>query len=144
MARSQPGDLPPRHRHSDSTDMNMLKGHGAHSQTGALADGTCVSESKGTIHDPLSLEYETQLLMVNRDSSVFLTDNEPFQDMTVSRDLDSTPTAIILARVTSPYPALSNPTNASQKTRPKPQRSSKPLNKIDTQASHGMLATLDL
>ena len=79
MVRSQPGDLLPRHRHSDSTDMNMLKGHGAHSQTGAFAEGTCVSESKGTIHDPLSLEYETQLLMVNRDSSVFLTDNGPFQ-----------------------------------------------------------------
>lgn len=72
MVRAAPGGLLPRHRHVESAEIYVLKGSGAHPQTGAFVEGDYVSESKGAVHDPLPFEHETELLMVSRGSSVFL------------------------------------------------------------------------
>ncbi|KAL4898882.1 hypothetical protein BDW74DRAFT_189888 [Aspergillus multicolor] len=75
MARAEPGGLLPRHRHVESADIYVLKGSGAHPQTGAFVAGDYVSESKGAVHDPLPFHYETELLMVARGPSAFLADD---------------------------------------------------------------------
>lgn len=75
MVRSEPGGLLPRHRHVESAEIFVLKGSGAHPQTGAFVQGDYVSESKGAVHDPLPFECETELLLVARGPSVFLADD---------------------------------------------------------------------
>ncbi|KNG90619.1 hypothetical protein ANOM_001323 [Aspergillus nomiae NRRL 13137] len=75
MVRAQPGGLLPRHRHLDSAEIYVLKGTGAHPQTGAYAAGDYISEAKGALHDPLPFDCETELLMVSRGASVFLADD---------------------------------------------------------------------
>ncbi|KAI3021623.1 transcriptional regulator family: Fungal Specific TF [Aspergillus niger] len=64
MVRAEPGGLLPRHRHVESAEIYVLKGSGAHPQTGAFVQGDYVSESKGAVHDPLPFEHETELLML--------------------------------------------------------------------------------
>ncbi|GKZ35788.1 hypothetical protein AbraIFM66950_006583 [Aspergillus brasiliensis] len=75
MVRAEPGGLLPRHRHAESAEIYVLKGSGAHPQTGAFVQGDYVSETKGAVHDPLPFEQETELLMVSRGPSVFLADD---------------------------------------------------------------------
>ncbi|KAI2848394.1 transcriptional regulator family: Fungal Specific TF [Aspergillus niger] len=75
MVRAEPGGLLPRHRHVESAEIYVLKGSGAHPQTGAFVQGDYVSESKGAVHDSLPFEHETELLMVSRGPSVFLADD---------------------------------------------------------------------
>ncbi|KAE8153233.1 RmlC-like cupin domain-containing protein [Aspergillus avenaceus] len=75
MVRAEPGGLLPRHRHEDSAEIYVLKGGGAHPQTGSFVAGDYVSEIKGAVHDPLPFECETELLMVSRGASVFLADD---------------------------------------------------------------------
>ncbi|KAJ5341707.1 hypothetical protein N7541_010831 [Penicillium brevicompactum] len=75
MVRAQPGGLLPPHRHVDSAEIYVLKGNGAHPQTGEFTEGDYVSESKGAIHDALPFECDTELLMVSRGLSVFLAED---------------------------------------------------------------------
>ncbi|RAH71189.1 uncharacterized protein BO66DRAFT_470702 [Aspergillus aculeatinus CBS 121060] len=75
MVRAEPGGLLPRHRHVDSAEIYVLRGSGAHPQTGAFVAGDYVSESTGAVHDPLPFDCATELLMVSRGPSVFLGDN---------------------------------------------------------------------
>ncbi|XRM42915.1 hypothetical protein ABZX51_006124 [Aspergillus tubingensis] len=44
MVRAEPGGLLPRHRHVESAEIYVLKGSGAHPQTGAFVQGDYVSE----------------------------------------------------------------------------------------------------
>ncbi|RDW76314.1 uncharacterized protein DSM5745_06306 [Aspergillus mulundensis] len=75
MVHAEPGAVLPRHRHVDSAEIYVLKGSGAHPQTGAFVEGDYVSESKGAVHDPLPFDCETELLMLARGPSVFLADD---------------------------------------------------------------------
>ncbi|PIG80334.1 hypothetical protein AARAC_004802 [Aspergillus arachidicola] len=75
MVRAEKGGVLPRHRHLDSAEIYVMKGSGAHPQTGSFAEGDYVSESKGAIHDPLVFENDTELLMVSRGPSMFLDDD---------------------------------------------------------------------
>ncbi|KAL4966061.1 RmlC-like cupin domain-containing protein [Aspergillus stella-maris] len=75
MVRSEAGGVLPRHRHVEGSEIYILKGTGAHPQTGAFSEGDYVSESKGAVHDPLPYDQETELLMVSRGLSVFLADD---------------------------------------------------------------------
>ncbi|KAL2813553.1 hypothetical protein BJX63DRAFT_421196 [Aspergillus granulosus] len=58
-----------------SAEIYVMKGRGAHPQTGHFVAGDYVSEHKGALHDPLLFDYETELLMVSRGPSVFLADD---------------------------------------------------------------------
>lgn len=75
MVRAEPGGMLPRHRHIESAEIYVLKGSGAHPQTGAFVAGDYVSESKSAVHDPLPFHCETELLMVSRGASAFLADD---------------------------------------------------------------------
>lgn len=75
MVHAEPGGLLPRHRHVESAEIYVLKGSGAHPQTGHFSSGDYVSEHKGAVHDPLPFEHETELLMISRGPSVFLADD---------------------------------------------------------------------
>lgn len=75
MVRAQPGGLLPPHRHVDSAEIYVLKGSGAHPQTGDFMEGDYVSEAKGAIHEALPFGCDTELLMVSRGPSVFLAED---------------------------------------------------------------------
>ena len=75
MVHAEPGALLPRHRHIESAEIYVLKGSGAHPQTGQFVAGDYVSEHKGAVHDPLAFDHETELLMVSRGPSTFLADD---------------------------------------------------------------------
>lgn len=51
MVHAEPGGILPRHRHLESAEIYILKGSGAHPQTGAFVEGDYVSETKGATHD---------------------------------------------------------------------------------------------
>lgn len=72
MVHAEPGGILPRHRHLESAEIYILKGSGAHPQTGAFVEGDYVSETKGATHDAVVFGNEVELLMVSRGASVFL------------------------------------------------------------------------
>ncbi|KAH8433849.1 2,4'-dihydroxyacetophenone dioxygenase family protein [Aspergillus melleus] len=76
IVRAEPGGVLPRHRHLDNAEIYILKGNGAHPQTGAFAQGDYVTERKGATHEPLVFQEETELLMISNGPSAFLGEND--------------------------------------------------------------------
>ncbi|PLB44944.1 hypothetical protein P170DRAFT_450007 [Aspergillus steynii IBT 23096] len=76
IVRAEPGGVLPRHRHLDNAEIFILKGNGAHPQTGIFAQGDYVTERKGATHEPLVFQEETELLMISNGPSAFLDDND--------------------------------------------------------------------
>lgn len=72
MIRSAPGALLPRHRHLESAEIYVIKGHGVHKQTGAFRDGDYISEHKNALHDELLFPDGVELLMICNGPSEFL------------------------------------------------------------------------
>jgi quercetin dioxygenase-like cupin family protein len=72
MVHAEPGGILPRHCHLENAEIYILKGSGAHPQTGEFVEGDYVSEAKGATHDAMVFGHEVELLMVSRGASVFL------------------------------------------------------------------------
>jgi hypothetical protein len=62
----------PRHRHIESAEIYIIRGHGIHPQTGTYREGDYVSERKGAIHDALRFAVDTELLMICEGPSEFI------------------------------------------------------------------------
>lgn len=73
IIKADEGGVLPRHRHLGPAEIFILKGAGNHPQTGAYAQGDYVSERDGAIHDALTFEEDTELLMISSGPSAFLT-----------------------------------------------------------------------
>ncbi|BCR88871.1 uncharacterized protein ACHE_50069S [Aspergillus chevalieri] len=85
MVHAEPGGILPRHRHLENAEIYILKGSGAHPQTGEFVQGDYVSEAKGATHDAVVFGDEVELLMVSRGASVFLgEDGEELYTMDVN------------------------------------------------------------
>lgn len=76
MIRAEKGGVLPRHKHLEAAEIFILKGTGAHPQTGPYQEGDYVCERKGAVHDPLVFNEETELLMVCDGPSAFLGPND--------------------------------------------------------------------
>ncbi|OJJ48591.1 hypothetical protein ASPZODRAFT_150787 [Penicilliopsis zonata CBS 506.65] len=74
MVRAEPGGVLPRHRHLANAAIYIIKGNGAHPQTGAFKQGDFVTERDGATHEPLHFHEECELLMISDGPSAFLDD----------------------------------------------------------------------
>lgn len=74
MIRAEPGGCLPRHRHLGRSEIYIIKGNGAHPQTGSFSPGDFIIEHKGATHEPLFFGEETELLMVSEGPSAFIDD----------------------------------------------------------------------
>lgn len=75
IIRAEAGGVLPRHRHVDSAEIFVIRGSGAHPQTGKFNEQDFIQEHQGAIHDPLVFDVETELLMIAKGPSVFIDDD---------------------------------------------------------------------
>lgn len=76
IIKADEGGVLPRHKHLGPAEIFILKGAGVHPQTGAYAQGDYVSERDGAVHDALTFEVDTELLMISSGPSAFLAPND--------------------------------------------------------------------
>lgn len=79
MIRADAGSCLPRHRHEAPAEIYIVRGQGAHAQTGPFRQGDYVFERSGAVHDALVFEEDVELFMVNHGPSSFLRPDDTVQ-----------------------------------------------------------------
>lgn len=84
IIKADQGGVLPKHKHLGPAEIFILKGSGVHPQTGVFAQGDYVSERNGALHDALTFEEDTELLMISSGPSAFLS---PANDVMFMMDI---------------------------------------------------------